>query len=183
MEIASRSQLRMSFLRYALVTVPLVLLLGTLAGSLPDDAVSDIWYDGLKKSPADPPEWIFGVVWPILYILMGLALAMVLHARGARGRGVAVSLFLLQLVLNLSWSPVFFGAHRVGLAFAIIVLMLGAAIGATFAFARIRKAAAWLMLPYLAWLGFAAALNYDIMRLNPEAADLAPARGTTNIAL
>ena len=83
-EIASKSQLRMSFLRYALVTVPAVVLLGTLSGALSGSGADNQWYRALDKSPLNPPGWVFGIVWPILYVLLGLSLAMVLHAKGAR---------------------------------------------------------------------------------------------------
>src|SRR3546814_14593249 len=83
----------------------------------------------------------------ILYVLEGVALAIILHARGARGRGLAIALFVAQFVLSLAWTPVFFGAHRVVLALAIIAAMIVLAIAATLMFGRIRRAAAWLMVP------------------------------------
>jgi tryptophan-rich sensory protein len=94
-----------------------------------------------------PPAWLFPVAWTSLYILMGLAIALILHARGARGRGLAITLFVAQLLLNYLWSPVFFGMHKVGLALGIIIAMLLLAGAATILFARIRRTAALLMLP------------------------------------
>ena len=82
--IASRSQLRMSFLRWALVTVPAVLLLGTLSGRASNSGYGNPWFDALVKPEAMPPGWVFGAAWTILYILLGLALAMILNARGSR---------------------------------------------------------------------------------------------------
>ena len=181
--IASRSQLRMSFLRYALVTVPAVLLLGTLSGRISNSGYGNAWFDALVKPEAMPPGWAFGVAWTSLYILLGLALAMILHARGARGRGLALSFFFAQLALNYSWSPVFFAAHQVRLALAIIVPMFVLAAVTAFLFARIRKAAGLLMLPYLAWLCFATFLTYQIIQLNPDAETLAPADGSADIPL
>src|SRR3546814_5376180 len=87
---------------------------------------------------------MFPVAWTILYVLEGVALAIILHARGARGRGLAIALFVAQFVLSLAWTPVFFGAHRVVLALAIIAAMIVLAIAATLMFGRIRRAAAWL---------------------------------------
>jgi tryptophan-rich sensory protein len=84
-QIASRSQLRMSFLRYALVTVPLILLLGILSGRASNSGFGNPWFDALVKPDAMPPGWAFGVAWTILYILLGLSLALILHARGAEG--------------------------------------------------------------------------------------------------
>jgi tryptophan-rich sensory protein len=181
--IASRSQLRMSFLRYALFTVPLILLLGTVSGRASGAGYGNAWFDALIKPELMPPGWSFALAWAILYILMGLALAMVLHARGARGRGLAVGLFLAQLLLNYAWPPVFFAMHQVGAALAISVAMLLLAIGATLLFARIRAAAAWLMVPYVAWLVFASVLTWQVDQLNPFAEELVPQRGSTDIVL
>src|SRR5215213_2125258 len=96
--IASRAQLRMSFLRYALVTVPAILLLGTVSGRASGAGAGNAWFEALIKPDFMPPGWLFGAAWTILYILLGLALAMILHARGARGRGLAIGLFLAQLL-------------------------------------------------------------------------------------
>src|SRR4028118_555450 len=90
--IASRSQHRMSFLRYALVTVPLVLLLGAIFGRLAGSGYGNPWFDALQKPALMPPGWVFGAAWTLLYICLGLALALILHARGARGRGAATGL-------------------------------------------------------------------------------------------
>ncbi|MBB4085798.1 TspO/MBR family protein [Sphingomonas carotinifaciens] len=171
----------MSFLRWAIVTVPGVLLLGFASGRSVPSGSENGWYVALTKPELTPPGWVFPVAWTTLYILLGLALAVVLNARGARGRGVAVGLFAVQLALNLAWTPTFFGAHRVTLAFAIIVAMLLASIATTFAFARIRRVAAWLMLPYLVWISFAGVLTWSIGRLNPGADTLVPGARTSQM--
>jgi len=181
--LASRGQLRMSFLRYALVTVPAVLLLGTLSGVLSNSGYGNGWFDGLAKPAFMPPAWAFPVAWTILYICLGLALALILHARGARGRGAALTLFLVQLALNYAWSPVFFGMQRIWPAFAIIAAMIVLSLAAAFLFLRIRRGAALLMLPYLGWLCFAAALNYEIGRLNPGGGRVAPTPSSADIPL
>ena len=102
------------------------------------------WYLALAKPALTPPGWLFPVAWTVLYILMGFALAMILNARGARLRGIAIALFSVQLALNLVWTPLFFGAHQVGAALLVSAAMLVAAIATTLAFGRIRTAAAWL---------------------------------------
>ncbi len=173
----------MSLLRYALVTVPLVLLLGTLSGRMANSGFGNPWFAALVKPEAMPPGWMFGLAWTILYILLGLALAMVLHARGARGRGAALGFFIAQLLLNYAWSPVFFAFHQVRLALVVILAMLVLAGIAAYLFGRIRRAAGLLMLPYLAWLCFAAFLNYQVMALNPQAETLVPQGGSADIAL
>jgi tryptophan-rich sensory protein len=177
-QIASRAQLRMSYLRWALATVPLILLLGTLSGVAAGSASDNPWFAALRKPGFMPPGWAFPVAWTILYILLGLALALILHARGARGRPLAIGLFVVQLLLNYAWSPLFFAAHKVSLAFWVIVAMLAVAAITAWLFFRIRRAAGLLMLPYLAWLVFAGALNHGIERLNPGAELAAPSSGT-----
>jgi translocator protein len=181
--IASRSQLRMSFLRYALVTVPAILMLGTLSGRASNSGYSNAWFAALEKPAAMPPGWVFPVTWTILYILLGLALAYVLHARGARGRPSAVALFMVQLALNYAWSPIFFGAHKVGAALIVILAMIVLTIITAWLFARIRRIAGVLMLPYLAWLLFAAYLTWQVGVLNPDAATLVPGQASADIPL
>jgi tryptophan-rich sensory protein len=181
--IASKSQLRMSLLRYALVTIPLILLLGTLSGRAANSGYGNPWFDALVKPALMPPGAVFGIAWTILYILLGASLAMILHARGARGRGVALGLFTVQMLLNYSWSPVFFALHQTRTALVIIAAMIVLTAICAFLFARIRKAAALLLLPYVAWLFFAAFLNYEVIRLNPGAENLVPEAGSADIAL
>ncbi|HEX8225408.1 MAG TPA: TspO/MBR family protein [Allosphingosinicella sp.] len=181
--IASRSQLRMSFLRYALFTVPLLVLLGAISGRIANSGYGNDWFDALQKPAIMPPGWVFGAAWTLLYILLGLALALILHARGARGRGLAVALFVVQLLLNYAWSPIFFAYHEVGTAFWTIFAMILISAVTAVLFWRIRRSAALLMLPYLAWLAFAALLTWQIGALNPGAAELAPEGSTTDIAL
>lgn len=182
-ELASRTQLQLSLLRRAAITVPAILLLGIGIGRLADSGYGNRWFDALVKPDIIPSGWAFGVAWTVLYIILGLALAMVLNARGARYRGVAIALFLAQLVLNLSWLPTFFMAHQVWMAFAIIVATLLLSLATTIVFARIRAAAAWLMVPYLIWLAFASVLNYRIAVLNPDASGLVPEPAKTQIML
>ncbi len=166
--IASRSQLRASFLRWALVMVPAVLLLGFLGGQLGGDANS-AWFQSLDKPAIFPPPVWFGIVWSILYVMLGFALALVCAAWGARGRTAAIALFLVQLAVNLAWTPVFFGQYQITAAL-ILIAVLDVLVIITIALVwRVRKLAAVLMLPYLAWILFATVLNYEFLRLNPEA--------------
>ena len=179
--IASRSQSRWSFLRRAAVTVPLLLLLGFAAGRIAPAGSENAWYVALSKPALNPPDWVFPVAWSTLYVLMGLALAMVLHARGARGRGAAAGLFAAAFALNLTWTPIFFGLHRVGLALGVIGAMLVAGIATAVAFARVRPLAAWLLVPYLVWISFAGVLTWRILQLNPQADAVAPGGRTTQM--
>lgn len=182
-ELASKSQLRMSFLRIALFTVPATVLLGTLAGILSNSGYSNGWFRTLALPSFMPPGWAFGVAWTILYVLLGLALAMILHARGAAGRGRILALFLLQLAINFAWSPVFFGMRQVALGLAMIAAMIVLTLVLILLLRRLRGAAALLLIPYLAWLCFAATLNYRILVDNPGVTTLAPRAGATDIPL
>jgi tryptophan-rich sensory protein len=173
----------MSLLRYALITVPLIVLLGTISGRIANSGYGNPWFDALLKPDIMPPGWMFGVAWTILYILLGAALAIILHARGSQGRGAALAFFAAQMLLNYSWSPIFFAMHQTRLALGVILTMLVLASITAWLFARIRKSAGLLMLPYLAWLCFASVLNYQIIQLNPEAETLAPSGSSADIAL
>ncbi|MFN3749618.1 MAG: TspO/MBR family protein [Sphingorhabdus sp.] len=180
-QLASPSQLRMSLFRWALFIVPTIMFLGFLSGTVSGSGEQNSWFAELVKPAAQPPGWAFGVVWPILYLLMGIAVSIILNARGARLRGIAVALFAIQLALNLYWSPLFFGQHQVTAAFYLLLAIWGAAFATTLVFGRIRPLAAWLMVPYLAWLSFAAILNYQIDRLNPDAERLYAPAATSEI--
>jgi tryptophan-rich sensory protein len=182
-ELASKSQLRMSYARWALVTVPLIVFIGFLVGNISGSGFGNPWFDGLKRPTWFPPGWLFPVAWTTLYAMMGLAIAHILAARGASGRTLAIALFLVQLTLNYAWPPTFFLAHKISIALILIIVLLGLAIATTFAFARVRRVAAWLMVPYLAWLSFATLLNYEMDRLNPDAETFAPASPATRIVL
>ena len=124
------------------------------------------WYAALQKPLWNPPAWIFAPVWTLLYALMAVAAWLVWCRGGWRFQRQALGLFLFQWLLNALWTPVFFGLHLTGLA-AAEILLLWLALGATVvAFWRVRPLAGLLLLPYLAWVSFAAALNVAIWRLN-----------------
>jgi benzodiazapine receptor len=125
------------------------------------------WYASLSKPSWNPPSWVFGPAWTLLYILMAVAAWLVWREGGWRAQGRALRLFLLQWFLNALWTPLFFGLHRPGLAFAEIALLWLAIAATLWSFWRVRKLAGVLLVPYLAWVSFAAALNFTIWRLNP----------------
>lgn len=165
--LASRGQLRASLLRWALFTVPLVVLLGFLSGQLSGSGADSLWFQSLEKPAIFPPPVWFGIVWTVLYALMGFALAMVCAAWGARGRGIAIAAFVAQLIVNLAWSPVFFALHDMRAAMIVIGVLDVLVIVTIVLFWRVRKLAAVLLLPYLAWIAFASVLNWQFMVLNP----------------
>jgi len=155
--------------KVALLTCPLIVLLGSASGLLSGSGYGNAWFDALVKPFFMPPGWAFGLVWPILYLLMGISLAMVVVEPASARRKVALVLFFVQLALNFAWSPIFFAAHDIGLAKIVIFLMAALAAAAAGQFMRLRKAAGLLLIPYLAWLVFAATLNSTIEELNPGA--------------
>ena len=167
--LASPAQLRASFVRWALFLVPSVLLLGFLSGRLGGEAASDPWFMALDKPDIFPPPVAFGIVWPILYVLMGFAVATVCAAWGSRYRLPAILAFVLQLLVNLAWTPVFFGEHEITFALYVILVLDVAVFVTIVLFWQVRRMAALLLLPYLAWILFAAVLNYEFLRLNPDA--------------
>ena len=168
-QIASSAQLRASIMRWALFTVPLCLGLGLLSGRAAGSGADNPWFALLDKPALYPPPLAFPIVWTALYVLMGFALALIAAARGARGRRVAIAAFVVQLALNLSWSPVFFLEHRLTLALGIIVALIVAVAITIVLVWRVRRMAAVLLLPYLAWICFASFLNLQLVQLNPGA--------------
>ena len=149
-----------------LLSIALPLLVGGLSGIATARGVQD-WYPTLAKPPFNPPDWVFGPVWTLLYVMMGVA-AFLVWQRGWNDKAVRIALvlFLVQLALNGLWSVLFFGMRSPGLAFAeIIVLWLSIAATAIL-FWRVLAAAGMLLLPYAAWVSFAAVLNGSIWILN-----------------
>ena len=123
------------------------------------------YYASLVKPSWSPPAWVFGPVWTALYLMMAVAAWLVWRQGGWRAHRAPLSLYLLQLALNALWTPVFFGLRSPGLALVVIV-SLGAAIVLTGrAFRPVSRVASWLLVPYLVWGVFAAALNFSIWRL------------------
>lgn len=167
--LASRGQLRASFLRWALLIVPAVSLLGFLSGRLAQSGPGNPWFDALEKPALFPPPATFGIVWSILYVMMGIALTLVVTARGAPGRGAAIGAFLVQFALNLCWSPLFFAMHRIEGALWLLVALDVAVLATVVLFWRVRRGAALLLLPYLAWVLFATVLNWQFLQANPDA--------------
>lgn len=123
------------------------------------------WYSALRKPMWTPPNWLFGPVWSALYFGMAIAAWLIWRQAGFSGARVALALFVVQLVLNVGWSAVFFAAHRPGFAFAEIALLWLSILATWVVFWPLSRAAGWLMAPYLLWVSFAAALNYAIWRL------------------
>jgi benzodiazapine receptor len=124
------------------------------------------WYSTLRKPAWTPPNWIFGPVWSALYLAMAVAVWLVWRKAGLSGAKLALALFGLQLLFNVGWSAIFFGLRLPGPAFAEIVILWLLILATTVAFWPISSMAGGLMVPYLLWVMFAAALNFAIWRLN-----------------
>ena len=156
----------MSFWKKALLCVFTVVLLGNASGLVTLFSI-DGWYDALQAPPGTPPNWVFGPVWTLLYIMIGLALALLWNQpASARLKRRALRLFAYQMGLNLLWTPAFFGLQRIDLALAIILPLL-VLIGLTIrAAARISRPAAALLLPYFLWVGYATYLNVGFLLFN-----------------
>ena len=125
------------------------------------------WYAGLRKPAWNPPAWVFGPVWSALYTMMAVAAWLVWKRGGFAAQRRPLALFLAQLVLNAAWTPLFFGMQRPDVAFAEIILLWLAIATTLLAFRTVSRAATWLLVPYLAWVSFAAVLNGALWRLNP----------------
>jgi tryptophan-rich sensory protein len=167
--LASPAQLRASFFRWALFLVPLVLLLGFLSGQVAGSGADNPWFAALAKPGINPPPVIFPIVWTTLYALMGVAFALVCSAWGARRRGGAIALFVVQLLINLAWSPVFFALHEITVALGVLLALDVAVLLTTALFWRVRRLAAWLLVPYILWILFATVLNGQFLELNRRA--------------
>lgn len=125
------------------------------------------WYlTELIRPSFSPPNWLFGPVWTMLYALMGISLFLVWEMKKSKERSHALGVFFLQLALNALWTPIFFGLHATGAAFAVILLMCCTIIWNIIVFYRLKKAAAYLLVPYLLWVSFASVLNGAIWILN-----------------
>ena len=124
------------------------------------------WYAQLIKPELSSPNWVFAPVWNVLYFLMAIALYRLLISEQQQGRRLALAFFEVQLLLNITWSAVFFGLHSPGGGLVVIAILV-AAIGATMFWSRrVSKVAALLLVPYFGWVCFAAYLNYQFWRLN-----------------
>ena len=158
----------MSMLRQAVgLGVSLVICFGAagLGSALTTPSING-WYAALRKPTWTPPNWLFGPVWSALYLAMAFAAWLVWRRGGDSPARIALTLFVLQLILNVGWSAIFFTLHTPGFAFAEIVLLWLLILATGALFWPLSRAAGWLMVPYLSWVGFAATLNYAVWRLN-----------------
>lgn len=125
------------------------------------------WYAQLQKPFFSPPNWLFAPVWTILFFLMGVSLFLVWNEK-EKGKNIksAISVFVIQFILNILWSLVFFGLHSPFYGFLVIILLWLAILFTIFKFYQVSKQAAYLLIPYIIWVSFAAVLNWAILTLN-----------------
>ena len=149
-----------------IISLLIPLAVGGISGFFTTKAIPG-WYAQLNKPWFNPPNWLFSPVWTSLYIMMGIALWLVWKSDAPQIlKRRAIYLFAAQLVLNFFWSLIFFNLHQIGWALVEIVAMWGMILLSIVAFAKINKAAAWLLVPYISWVSFATILNYSIWQLN-----------------
>lgn len=153
-------------LLYILISVSICLLVGAVSGYATQSSVTD-WYSELAKPSFNPPNWVFGPVWTVLYIMMGIAAGLV-WAKGFYHKWVKTAMyhFIFQLLFNALWSIVFFG-FRFPAGALVIIVVLVILIGLTYKWFRIvDRTAAYLLIPYFLWVCFATVLNLRIWMLN-----------------
>jgi tryptophan-rich sensory protein len=154
-----------NFLKF-ITSIVICILAGGVGTIFTLPAIST-WYVTLIKPPFSPPNWIFGPVWTILYILMGISIYLI-WKKGTKAKKTrdAIYLFGIQLALNALWSPIFFGAKNLLLALIIIILMIVYIVKTIAAFNKVERKAGYLLYPYLLWVIFATFLNFSIWFLN-----------------
>lgn len=155
--------------RLALAVLPVMAT--SILGSLSTTPNIEGWYAGLAKPAFNPPNWLFPVAWTILYAMIAASFWRLLGARPVQGPGrepwrLAVAAFAGQLALNAAWSPTFFSAHAIGLALVVSAAMLVMILWTIRLSWRFDRLAAWLLVPYAAWVAFATVLNGAIWQLN-----------------
>ena len=141
------------------------LLIGGLSGFATASSIND-WFRALVKPSFNPPNWIFGPVWTTLYILMGISAFVIWNTPATKIRSQALTLFWVQLILNFCWSFLFFYFKQIGFALVEIGLMWVSILSMILAFRQVSPIAAWMNLPYLAWVSFASVLNFALWKLN-----------------
>lgn len=123
------------------------------------------WYEGLNKPSFNPPDWIFGPVWTLLYTLMAFSLYFVMEKKTPAAKRASV-FFVIHLFVNAAWSFVFFGMHQISWALGVIAVMWMMILISMILNYRVNKVSAYLLLPYLLWVSFAGVLNWSVLALN-----------------
>jgi tryptophan-rich sensory protein len=148
-----------------IISILIPLALGAIAGRFTAQAVPD-WFASLNRPSFSPPNWIFGPVWTVLYILLGISLYLIWKQIPSKERNNALLIFSIQMFLNFIWSFVFFYFNQIGLALIVIVGLWISIVFMLISFYKLKPSAAYLNLPYLLWVTFASVLNAGYFILN-----------------
>ncbi len=149
-----------------IISILLPMIIGGISGSFTSASINT-WYVTLNKPWFNPPNWIFGPVWTLLYLMMGIAFYMIWKSEAVNAvKQTAVILFAAQLLVNFLWSLIFFYLKQPGWAMIDIILMWILIVATIFSYGKISSTAAWLMLPYICWVSFAMILNFYLWKLN-----------------
>lgn len=148
-----------------IISIVLCVSLGSVGGLVTVNEIPT-WYATLNKPSFNPPNWLFGPVWTILYLLMGISVYMIWKQPVSTERNKALQLFILQFILNFCWSFIFFGLHATGWALIEMIALWILILLSILHFAKHSKTAAWLLVPYILWVSFALLLNAAIWKLN-----------------
>lgn len=157
--------MKLSNLQKLVISIIATVGIGSLGGIF---TISEIpnWYANLTKPSFNPPNWIFGPVWTSLYTMMGISFYLIWKQKESELRKKAIQLFVIQFVLNFFWSIIFFSMHAIGAALIEIIVMWILILITIIQFSKLSKAAAWLLVPYIAWVSFATLLTASIWKLN-----------------
>ncbi len=148
-----------------IISIVLTVGLGSLGGIFTISEIP-VWYAGLQKPSFNPPNWLFGPVWTLLYLLMGISLYLIWSKPASSIRNTALRFFVIQFILNFCWSIIFFNQHQLGWALVEIIVMWVAILVTIVWFGKLSAVAAWLLVPYILWVSFASLLNGAIWKLN-----------------
>lgn len=166
MTIVTQSAKPMNAVLAAVLAIVLVALAGGV-GNMATMPNIPTWYAGLNKPSFNPPNWIFGPVWGLLYLTIAFAFWRILRLSPATpGRGAAITVWVVQMALNAFWSVAFFGMHNPKLGLAVVVALEIAILATIVLFRRLDPVAGWILVPYACWVAFASALNLSIVLLN-----------------
>jgi translocator protein len=147
-----------------IISILIPLALGGIAGYATSQNIPT-WYVTLNKPFFTPPNYLFGPIWTSLFIMMGIACYLIWKSQH-ENKSKALTIYVIQLTLNFSWSFVFFQFHQLALAFAVIICMWLSILTTILFFRKINKVAAWLLIPYILWVSYASALNFAVWQMN-----------------
>ena len=148
-----------------IVALILPLSIGAFASVFTDEAIPG-WYATLNRPSFNPPSWLFGPVWTVLYLLMGISFYLIWKQEKSKYRNLAILVFIIQLALNFAWSFIFFYFNKIGFAFAEIILLWLSIVLMIIRFYKIKPITAYINIPYLLWVSFASMLNLSYYLLN-----------------